>query len=941
MKKLLSASLFAAVALSATAYEVGEFAYTKTAKYKITGANLVVNGNFTQGNTGTDGWTAFDEVNYPLSTTFTLGTGGPNGSNYQTVLAGQTALEAGMYQVIDVATGGVYVVSLKVMGAAAGYTDLDMTGGNTNYINAYYNTDGALATVDGTNLYYGTNSNVMGEDGVTPTNGICGGSGFDFGSDGFTEAVFAVEATADGKIIIDFRGLTEGLSIADVTCQAAEEVYDDRVARDRIAYFQKYLAGEGISEREFYADFMESVQAVEDALAANVSPDEMAVYMENLEGVWAEFAAENFENMMDLIGGAEEAGNNSANWMYWTGKYNKCQTEYKGTAPWTWSTDRWCHKTGAVGNPLSIQWNGKWANSTWNNIATLTYTLRPGTYFWGVSGTGAPGTLNKARWARSTANPCAEAKLFFNGDTTLIDTLNTARVLDYVLEFTLEEEKEVTLGIICNNVSPTDTYGFYVDFYNPVLYKLVDPNELTEAQRIYLDDVQVQLDALAGRLEVAYGYVAAANDTLPWGKEALNAGAIEAQARYDAWAALTQEQILEEWMDNDLSLKDTIMNNGVRFLNNNYITPFINMNAPFPNILASIDAAQNTLGMRIYSSSAKKADLESEISKSQDMYNEKLKVAFSSADSIALDNQKIALDAMVEAFKAAITAETIVDIDFGTQDVPAVFVQHVDPAELVDTYWSVDGAKGTMTATNVAVGFGTTSFEIGYGSSNDADGNAIRTDSLGMLRVGNGEAVVNIEGAPVKSTDIVNIRFDYFFGNLNKADAGYKVLTAEGDTVCGFFFSPYDGNADRGFNTFEMDLTLIPKVGSGSASNAAIAAASNKTTFDIILDYGAQSMYCVSTSARGTYTSKTLALEGTAAQLVIYSNYTNADRRSWFDNLKVLNIAAGAVAPGEGIESVEKAPVADGVMYNVAGLRIEKPVKGQLYIQDGRVKVAK
>ena len=157
IKKLLSAAFFAAVALSATAYEVNDYAYTKVKKFRITGTNLVTNGQFNQGATGTDGWTATDGT-LPLETTFTMLTGGPNGSNSQQVLAGQTALTNGMYQSIMVNEGGNYIVSLKVMGAAAGFTDLDMTGGNINYINAYWNTNNVLATVDGTNLYYGENN---------------------------------------------------------------------------------------------------------------------------------------------------------------------------------------------------------------------------------------------------------------------------------------------------------------------------------------------------------------------------------------------------------------------------------------------------------------------------------------------------------------------------------------------------------------------------------------------------------------------------------------------------------------------------------------------------------------------------------------------------------------------------------------------------------------
>ncbi|MDO5761223.1 MAG: hypothetical protein Q4P12_01035, partial [Bacteroidales bacterium] len=167
IRKLLSVSMLAAFALGANAYGVDEFVYTKTAKYQILGDNIVQNGKFNQGATGTDGWLATDASAAPLSQVFAMKTGGPNGSNTQEVLSGQTALTAGMYQLVPIEAGGTYVVTLRVMGAAAGFSDLDLTGGNTNYINAYYNTDGALATVDGTNLLYGEG-------------GVCGGYGFSF-----------------------------------------------------------------------------------------------------------------------------------------------------------------------------------------------------------------------------------------------------------------------------------------------------------------------------------------------------------------------------------------------------------------------------------------------------------------------------------------------------------------------------------------------------------------------------------------------------------------------------------------------------------------------------------------------------------------------------------------------------------------------------------------
>lgn len=922
MKKLLSASLFAFIALSASAHNVGDFVYTKVAKYKITGENLVVNGQFKNGATGTEGWTATDAT-LPLETTFTMGVDGPNGSNTQKVLAGQTALTNGMYQQIAITQGGTYVVSFKVMGSTAGYTDLDLTGGNTNYMNAYYNTDGTLGTVDGTNLLYGEN-------------GVSGGYGFSYTTEGFTEAIFAVEAPAEGNIMIDFRGLTEGLEIADVTCHLAENVYDDRVARDRIAYFNRYLGSEGIDERELYDDFQGAVVDVEGAIEDNATPDEMATLMENLEGVWAEFVEANFENIIDFVpttDGSNNTGNNSANWMKWTGKWNKLNA-YNGKAPWVFSTDRWAHKTAAENSPLQIQWQRK-ASYGWNNVATLTVTLQPGTYYWGLTGQGGMMTLNKNRWVRSWANECANTQLFFNGDTTEVFILNAARNQDYVFEYKLEEEKEITVGIICNN--PNEVDGFDVHFINPVLYKLKVDGELSAEERAYLDAVATQLEALKGRLDVANEYLAETQVLLPWGKEALKEGVVETQARYDAWAAMTQDDILE-MLYNYETLGDTIMNNGVRFLNNNYINPFIAMNKPLTDMPVAIEAATATKGQRIYSSSAKMDDLAAKIAESQALYDAKLVAPFSSEDSLALVNQKLDLEAMVEAFKAAIDATVLVDIDFGTQEAPATFntIEYTDTTGALNYYYTIAGAKGLMTFTDIE---GSTPYGLGWGSTTDETGAVILTDSLGMLRVGNSEAVVEIEGAPAKETDIVNIQFDFYFGSLITKNAGYKVLSAEGDTICGLFCSKYSGT-DL-LNTFGVDYNgKINSVGSSSASNSAIAAESNKTHFDVVLDYGAKTMYCTTSGSKGTATTEAIALpELTPAKFVIYSDYNNADRRCWFDNLIIQNIAAGPVE--QGIENVESVKVFDNAMYNLQGQRILAPVKGQIYIQNGKKMLAK
>lgn len=913
IRNLLSVSLLSALALGANAYNVEDYVYTKTARYQIAGDNLVTNGKFTEGATGTNGWTAIDETAAPLTSVFTMKTGGPNGSNTQAVLEGQTALTAGMYQQIGIEQGGTYVVTLRVMGATAGYTDLDLSGANTNYINAYYNTDGALATAGGsknTVLSYGEG-------------GVSGGYGFAFSNDGFTEVSFAIDAPAGGFIMIDLRGLNAGLEIGDVECHLANPVYDNRIAERKIAYINKIVKDSGVdmSTREYYEDLAGAIEELQAAIDENASAEEMATYMENIDGAWQPFLETNFSNVLDLIptkDGSSNTGNNSANWMNWNGKYNKLNSNYNGKAPWAWSTDRWCHKTNSTNSPMSVQWMRSSSHS-WDNIATLTATLEKGTYFFGVSGDGGMMTLNKERWARSWAQDCAETQLFFDGDTTDVFVLDPAVTKDYVYKFEITDaEKEVTLGIRCNT-SLASSNGFDVNFTSPVLYQLHEVGALTPEQKAYLDRVDVQLEALKGRIDVANGYLAEDQKAMPWKKDALKEGVTEAQKRYDEWAALTQEKKLD-MMENFQELADTIMNNGVRFLNNNYINMFTATNKPLTDMPGAIEAATATKNQRIYSGSANMAALEAAIANAQSLYEAKLLVPYSDEDSLALVNEKNSLAESVEAFKNAITVENLIDIDFGTQTEPATIVKHEDPEGLVETYYSIAGKKGEMRMVDAEGTFG---YALGYNN----------TDSLGMLRVGNNEATVEVS-APTKESDIVNIKFDLYFGNLITKNAGFYVMAENGDTICGLYCSKYSGTAV--YNSFNIDYNgKINGVGSSAASNAAIAAASNKTQFDVVLDYGARTMYCTTSGSKGTVTTEEIPMKSTekVAKFVLLSDYNNADRRCFFDNLVVNNIAAGPT----GINEVKNAENAadDDAIYNVAGQKVSNPVNGQIYIKKG------
>ncbi len=904
-KQLLSIALLSAVVSGAMAHEIGAKVYSNSAQWKITGKNLVTNGDFSDNQL--TGWTAIDESIDKLTTFSVLEGQGAKGANEIKVNDGQTDLKNGIYQTIAIQQGGTYIVSMKVMNTkAAGFTDFDLTGANTNYINAYYNTDGALATADGTNLSYGAG-------------GVCGGYTFSFTTDEFTEVNFPVQAPADGQIVIDLRGLSEGLEICDVTCQAAEQIYDTRIPKKRIAYIKSVLDSYEFSE-DSKADLVEAIAEVE-TLISDGADDGYDYAMENLDLMWEGFVTANFSNVLNSIN-TGASGNYSANWDNWTGKFNKLSSDASAqnkVSGWSWSTDRWCHKSTSENSPLQIQWM-RGSSGTWDNIATNTTTLDKGTYFFGFQGAGGMMTLNKNRWARSQAKECAETYVFFNNDTTDMFLLPTSNEMastygNVIYKFEVAEDNTpVKFGIRCNiGQGQVAGDGFDVNFYHPVLYKVLVKGELTPEQKTYLDNVQTQIDALKGRIEVAEDYVAETQKELPWGKEDLKAGIEEAKIRLAAWEAMSEDDRLATmndysakyeatqapyYVDGAYVLKDTtytditekalqniIMNAGVRYLNNNFITVFEAKNAPLTDMPEAIAKAQETRNARLYSA-CDASNLDAEITKAQAMYEEKLAMQYSAEDAEALVQEKAALAAAVDAFVASIAKDFIVDIDFSN-----TVVEGGEPE--APTY-TVEGNKGSILLPNYSVEQNT-NYTLGWNEAN--------TD---VLRVGKGDAVVEFTGVEPNSTDIIVIAYDIYYGSLNKRNAGTTIYSGE-EEIAGLNISKYSGTSV--INTFNVDFNgKITAVGSSSASNDKILAESNKTHIEYILDYGDQSMYMTTSSSKGSYTWATTSVEALAAndgrvfldpakpvnKFVLTSNYDNADRRSWFDNLQIYKIAASA-----------------------------------------------
>ena len=948
-KQLLSIALLSAVVSGAMAHEIGDKVYSNSAKWKITGRNLVTNGDFSD--LSLSGWSNIDETADKLTTFAVLPGKGAEGKNVIHVNDGQTDLKNGIWQTITIEQGGTYIVSMKVMNTkAAGFTDFDLTGANTNYINAYYNTDGALATADGKNLSYGAG-------------GVCGGYTFSFTTDEFTEVNFPVQAPADGQIVIDLRGLSEGLEICDVTCQAAEKIYDTRIPEKRIAYIKSVLKSYDFSNKDGYADLQEAITEVE-TLMSEGADDGYESAMENLDLMWDGFVTANFSNVLNSIN-TGASGNYSANWDNWTGKFNKLSKEASAqnkVSGWSWSTDRWCHKTAEANSPLQIQWM-RGSSGTWDNIATNTTTLDKGTYFFGFQGAGGMMTLNKNRWTRSQAKECAETYVFFNNDTTEMFLLPTSNEMastygNVIYKFEVAEDKTpVKFGIRCNiGQGQVAKDGFDVNFYHPVLYKVLVAGELTPEQKTYLDNVQTQIDALKGRIKVAEDYVAETQKELPWGKEDLKAGLEEAKKRLAVWEAMDETERLDAmndysakydatqapyYVDGAYVLKDTtytdntekalqniIMNAGVRYLNNNFITPFVNKNAPLTDLAVAVENA-NAVYSEPINNSGDKETFKAVIDAAQALYNTQLVAPYSQEVVDALVAKKKELSLASDAFIASVKKDVIVDIDFST---PAREIPATVEGEL--SKYAIDGTKGTM---NI---LGTFSAEMQKEWTQFAYGQGFNDLYTDVLFVGKGAAEVDL-GYEVKDNDAIIASFDIWYGYLDKAEFGFYFKDVDNNDIASFC-RKVGSAATANLLGLDESAAAISQVGGRNNGNVQgnICKDNNKTHFEVTLNYASKNMFVTTVNKAGKKViHPTVAMPegvGKAAKLYFNSTYGNGERCCWLDNIVISvigdvpsGIADVTTATQNAAKAVKKIEngqiviVKNGKKYTVAGAQIK------------------
>jgi hypothetical protein len=284
------------------------------------------------------------------------------------------------------------------------------------------------------------------------------------------------------------------------------------------------------------------------------------------------------------------------------------------------------------------------------------------------------------------------------------------------------------------------------------------------------------------------------------------------------------------------------------------------------------------------------------------------------AATIKAANEELA--AAVELFKTTIPASaiaTVVDIDFEQDAVLNEETQN----------YSIPGAVGAMEFSH----FSTVAPEGEDAPYQQGHWDNGEQKWKGYLRVGNGDGTVVFnpvaEGKEDLGTNILKVSCDFYIQGLNNRSIGFFLKNDADSTLAAIYHNYYQGTATE--NTFGADMSKAWAKSGGSYNDASPADAEEptatviqKTNFEVIMDYGTQTMYCNISSPNGSTTSTPVAFTGIPAKFVLSCNYDNkfATRRCWFDNLKIQRIGAGEATGISEVNAAAKVKAPTKVLKN-------------------------
>ena len=931
-KRLLFAAMAMACAMGSSAIEVGEYAYTATQRVKITGENLVTNGNFAD---GTEGWinAAGEAVSAEV---WSFGEGlGPNGENVLTSMSGSTA-DAALCGKWTVPQGGGYVVMLDIKGEAVAYTTRQV--GATNSIDFWFS-----ASAEDFEFNRKMDRRNVPKQNITPfddgTLDIATSAGYD--TEWKTLAFYAI-GEEGRNILMRIEKLSQNTSITNIQIYPAEEVYDDRALKTKLDFVDKLIAtGKFVNDTEngFIDNIVEGAIRPMLESAGQGSLDDKSSIEGMMESYEDELKDWLVANGADMLAGEKR-------WSAYgdTRKMDGIGGNWKGTG------GRWfAHNNGGStiitdnGDEIGFRFQGGMAAAAASQYYPVT-PKAPGTYMFALDITGyyMEGTSGSSYdyLEGTTWNYIPFFSREFKGVTMFAGKDIMGSDVEANEAMNVEQEgQKVDCGAI-NNANARNNCQKFVVFYEvsqadvdagtPIYFGITyiptdAPNKLgsnvnianpqiicigeTQEEANYKAEVAaiiVQQGPLKDRLDWAKADVQkTAADDFPWGQAALQEAIDTYQPVYDESLTIIDENgnVLNEGFireklaakadDETATLYSEDLLKAVQAMNSARST-FSRTNNPIPTTRTAIKNAQDVLADALFTT-GDKATFEAAIATAQATLDEILASTNDEAreaDVERLTAARTALSEATEVFKASATIQPIITIDFSNK-----FEQNEEGQNIIKG----DGGEMVFTgAVNADTNNGDDiAYKLGYGEE--------YTD---VLRVGNGEATVALPEPVVTDEEAVRFYFDMWFGNLSGKSMIIELRNANNERVAGFKFNRYNGVVE--YNDFNneanegLDLAkYVSGQGSSSVGDAGICIDANKSSFDLQVNYSAGTVKgAVINGTNGTCTGIALPINPELADnkvttFVLSSDYaTYSGRLSWFDNLKVYKYASSGDQPG-------------------------------------------